>query len=103
VLARKIQWLGAPHSDRPRDEVTVRRVLDHVRQYYGPDLRRHQDSVRRRIRQRALVAPTLLVWGLQDRAAPLKVGVELYQLLAAGFADAQLLVLNRAGHWPHLE
>lgn len=46
-----------------------------------------------------VVTPTLVVWGAQDRIAPLECG-ELYRRAIPG---AQLQVLDQCGHWAHLE
>lgn len=47
----------------------------------------------------SLTAPTLLVWGAQDRAGPLEVGLRLLRLLPR----AELHVFPRCGHWAQLE
>ena len=47
-----------------------------------------------------LPVPTLLVWGANDRSAPLPIsGYQLYERLAAATADLEFAVLNRAGHY----
>lgn len=43
--------------------------------------------------------PTLVVWGAQDRIAPLACG-EMYQ---RGIPGAQLRTIENCGHWAHLE
>ena len=43
--------------------------------------------------------PTLIVWGREDRIVPLECG-ELYRKAIAG---ARLEVIERCGHYPHLE
>ena len=47
----------------------------------------------------ALKAPTLLVWGAQDRAGPLEVGLRVLRQLP----HAELHVFNQCGHWAQLE
>jgi 2-hydroxy-6-oxonona-2,4-dienedioate hydrolase len=44
-------------------------------------------------------APTLIVWGSNDRFVPLDTGLRLL----AGIPDAQLHVFNRCGHWAQWE
>ncbi len=44
-------------------------------------------------------APTLIVWGSNDRFVPLDSGLRLL----AGIPDAQLHVFNRCGHWAQWE
>jgi pimeloyl-ACP methyl ester carboxylesterase len=43
--------------------------------------------------------PTLIVWGKEDQIVPLECG-QLYQ---QALAHSQLTVLDRCGHYPHLE
>jgi 2-hydroxy-6-oxonona-2,4-dienedioate hydrolase len=46
-----------------------------------------------------IAAPTLLVWGRDDRFVPLDVGLRLL----AGLQDAELHVFSRCGHWAQWE
>ncbi|MGB6104312.1 MAG: alpha/beta hydrolase [Pusillimonas sp.] len=44
-------------------------------------------------------APTLMVWGLNDRSLPCDIGLEALQ----HFSNAQFMFLPRCGHWPQTE
>ncbi|VVE32984.1 alpha/beta fold hydrolase [Pandoraea terrigena] len=46
-----------------------------------------------------IAAPTLIVWGREDRFVPMDVGLRLL----AGLPNAQLHVFNRCGHWVQWE
>lgn len=46
-----------------------------------------------------IAAPTLLVWGRDDRFVPLEVGLRLL----AGLQDAQLHIFSKCGHWAQWE
>lgn len=46
-----------------------------------------------------LTAPTLLVWGADDRAGPIELALRMLRQLPA----AQLHVFNRCGHWAQAE
>jgi len=46
-----------------------------------------------------LVAPTLIVWGQDDRAAPLDIAFRMLRELP----DARLVVFSRCGHWAQVE
>ncbi|VVE76194.1 alpha/beta fold hydrolase [Pandoraea sputorum] len=46
-----------------------------------------------------IAAPTLIVWGREDRFVPMDVGLRLL----AGVPNAQLHVFNRCGHWVQWE
>lgn len=46
-----------------------------------------------------IAAPTLLIWGRDDRFVPMDIGLRLL----AGMQNAQLHVFNRCGHWAQWE
>jgi pimeloyl-ACP methyl ester carboxylesterase len=46
-----------------------------------------------------ITAPVLLVWGAQDRAGPIDVGLRMLRQLPR----AQMHVFNRCGHWAQVE
>lgn len=46
-----------------------------------------------------IAAPTLIVWGLEDRAGPLDVGI----MMTRAIPDARLHVFNKCGHWAQVE
>jgi 2-hydroxy-6-oxonona-2,4-dienedioate hydrolase len=46
-----------------------------------------------------IAAPTLVIWGRDDRFMPLDTGLRLI----AGLQDAQLHVFSRCGHWAQWE
>jgi pimeloyl-ACP methyl ester carboxylesterase len=48
---------------------------------------------------RGLPVPALVVWGASDPSAPLPLGLALHERIAARTAEADLLVLGRAGHY----
>ena len=46
-----------------------------------------------------IAQPVLLMWGSHDHVVPPKVGPRVQPL----FPDAQLVMVERSGHWPHVE
>jgi 2-hydroxy-6-oxonona-2,4-dienedioate hydrolase len=46
-----------------------------------------------------IAAPTLLIWGRDDRFVPMDVGLRLL----AGLRDADMHVFSRCGHWAQWE
>jgi pimeloyl-ACP methyl ester carboxylesterase len=50
------------------------------------------------IDERGLQVPTLVIWGFNDRAAPLHLGHRLFERLCPKSSDVDFLTLNRAGH-----
>jgi pimeloyl-ACP methyl ester carboxylesterase len=46
-----------------------------------------------------LAAPTLIVWGQDDRASPIEAALAMLRLIS----NARLHVFNRCGHWVQVE
>ena len=46
-----------------------------------------------------IAAPTLLMWGLDDRAGPLDVGI----LMTRAMQNAEMHIFNHCGHWAQVE
>jgi 4,5:9,10-diseco-3-hydroxy-5,9,17-trioxoandrosta-1(10),2-diene-4-oate hydrolase len=46
-----------------------------------------------------VLCPTLIVWGMEDRAGPLDVGLQMMR----AFADAEMHIFARTGHWAQVE
>jgi pimeloyl-ACP methyl ester carboxylesterase len=46
-----------------------------------------------------IAAPTLLMWGLDDRAGPLDVGI----LMTRAMPNAEMHIFNHCGHWAQVE
>jgi len=44
-------------------------------------------------------APTLIVWGAEDRAGPIDVGL----FMTRAIPDARMHVFNKCGHWAQVE
>ena len=66
----------------------VKSLAANPRQFPDQNARLHEIS-----------APTLIIWGRDDRFVPMDVGLRLL----AGIADARLHVFSRCGHWAQWE
>lgn len=53
----------------------------------------------RAVRVNEINAPTLIIWGRDDRFVPMDVGLRLL----AGIPNSQLHVFSRCGHWAQWE
>lgn len=51
------------------------------------------------IDERGFPVPTLVIWGFNDRSAPLRLGLQLFERISAKTRQAELHVLNGAGHY----
>jgi 2-hydroxy-6-oxo-6-(2'-carboxyphenyl)-hexa-2,4-dienoate hydrolase len=67
---------------------------------WNPSLDRMRDEAIEQIEARGLPVPTLVVWGLNDVSAPLRVhGLPLFDRIAARTPHAGLHVVNETGHY----
>jgi pimeloyl-ACP methyl ester carboxylesterase len=83
--------LGKP---TPQDRLEYQLALGAASHFYWPIPDR---DLRRRLYR--IIAPTLLVWGAEDRVVP-----PVYaDAFAAGIRNARKVLVEGAGHFPHLE
>ena len=66
--------------------------------HWLPSLVRAKADVQAKLRTTGIPVPLLLVWGLNDRSAPIALGHALFDMLAEHTREASMLVINRAGH-----
>jgi pimeloyl-ACP methyl ester carboxylesterase len=62
-----------------------------------------RDNLIAELSQRALNRPALLIWGFDDRVAPLEGAYALFELLGQHEHHVELHVINRCGHYPFRE
>lgn len=65
---------------------------------YFPHLSELRKKTIREIDDRGFSMPTMLVWGYNDRSAPLPMGQRLFERLVEETGDAEMHILNHAGH-----
>jgi pimeloyl-ACP methyl ester carboxylesterase len=86
------------HPDRPFEAGAIERMHRLMNEFFLPDLEVVKAKTLRQLRYYGLRMPSLIVWGLEDPSAPLKIGVELYRIIGPASKWAEFHVLNRAGH-----
>jgi pimeloyl-ACP methyl ester carboxylesterase len=64
---------------------------------------RRRDEVLARIDAAGLPVRPLVLWGFDDRSAPLPLGLQLFARIAATTPGAEMHVLSRAGHYSFRE
>jgi pimeloyl-ACP methyl ester carboxylesterase len=65
---------------------------------WHPSLYRVRAKTIAEISERGLPVPTLVVWGFNDRGAPLHLGHRLFERICPNTQNAEFHVFNRAGH-----
>ena len=66
-----------------------------------PSLERKKQETLRQIEERGLPTRTLVIWGYDDRSAPLPLGHELFARIARKTPRAEMHILNGAGHYSY--
>ena len=77
----------------------VRVTIDRVRDQFLRDGRRQRDIALDSIRAGELRIPTLVVWGANDRSAPVALGYDLFQHISMACPETELHVFNHAAHY----
>lgn len=66
---------------------------------FDADIARMKAKTLDRIRSGGLEAPTLILWGYNDPSAPLDLGLNLMDLIAAHQPQTEMRIFNQAGHY----
>ena len=70
---------------------------------FFPSLAKKKDETLDKIRAGALTMPTLVMWGYNDPSAPLKLGMDLMDILQEKVERYQFHIFNKAGHYAFRE
>ena len=68
-----------------------------------PDLNAKRQQTIQDLKAGALKTPTLIVWGLNDVSAPLKLGLDLFQIISPWLPQCQFHIFNQAAHYSFRE
>lgn len=82
----------------------ARRRMGTLRQaVWYPSLYRTRSQTISQIDEGGLPVPTLVIWGFNDRAAPLYLGHRLFERICPKTPNCEFHVLNQAGHYSFRE
>lgn len=68
-----------------------------------PSVDRIRGEVHDRIREDGFEMPTLVIWGYNDPSSPIEQGRKLFDMICPKTPDAEMHVLNEAGHYSFRE
>lgn len=74
-----------------------------ARKIFYPGMAKMKEKALKQIETEGLRQPVLVVWGLNDPSAPVKLGLDLFKLIAAKTPESQFHVFNQAGHYTFRE
>jgi pimeloyl-ACP methyl ester carboxylesterase len=86
-------------ANLPQFQEAQRRIEEVNDSIWRPDLLRVRDETLQFMDKEGLPAPTLLIWAMNDKSAPLMLGIQLFERIAAKTVGAEMHVLNGAGHY----
>lgn len=100
-------WLDAAVeiANLPKYREAVKKMEDQglKRNQFLPHLTLHKEETLNWIMQGQLTTPTMLVWGYNDPTALLKRGQALFELIADNNPQAEMHIINQAGHFCYRE
>lgn len=87
------RWLNSANQ-----KAAVTGYARNAAEHWLPSLARAKVDVQAQLRTDGIPVPTLLIWGANDRSAPIALGYALFELIAHATDNASMIVLNKAGH-----
>ncbi len=90
-------------AELPKFQECQRRMESLTSSVWIPSLGRCKRETLQAIEERGMPVPTLMVWGLNDRSAPLPLGLHLFERIATTTSEAEMHVLNETGHYSFRE
>jgi 2-hydroxy-6-oxo-6-(2'-carboxyphenyl)-hexa-2,4-dienoate hydrolase len=85
----------------PQREESQRRRASVAPNVWMPSLTRRRQETVRIIEEQGLPTRTLVIWGFNDRSAPLPLGVDLFSRICQKTAQAEMHILRGAGHYSY--
>lgn len=78
----------------------ARKKMEHLLDaLFLPDVRKRKYETLDLIKAGRLKAPTLIIWGANDRSSPLKLGLDLLQIIGQVVKRTQFHAFNHAAHY----
>jgi 2-hydroxy-6-oxo-6-(2'-carboxyphenyl)-hexa-2,4-dienoate hydrolase len=78
----------------------ARAKMEHLlRAVFLPSMREKKYETLKRIETGGLKAPTLIIWGADDRSSPMKLGLEVLRVIGAVVPKTEFHAFNHAGHY----
>ena len=84
--------------ESPKHKESVEGYRRNSADHWVPSLQRVKQQTLDHLDSTGLAVPTLVVWGKDDRSAPIALGHRVFDILARRTPDCAMVVVNRAGH-----
>lgn len=90
--------IAADMMTGPNHTESVRGLARNSERHWLPSLQRVKQSTLDHLQTSGLTVPVLVIWGHDDRSAPVRLGHDFFRILAGKTDRCSMLVINRAGH-----
>ena len=80
--------------------IEARKKMEHfLEAVFLPSMRDKKYETLKLIEAGGLKAPTLIIWGVNDRSSPMKLGIDLLQVIGSVVDRTEFHAFNHAGHY----
>jgi 2-hydroxy-6-oxonona-2,4-dienedioate hydrolase len=80
--------------------IEARKKMEHfLEAVFLPSMRDKKYETLKLIEAGCLKAPTLIIWGVNDRSSPMKLGIDLLQVIGSVVDRTEFHAFNHAGHY----
>jgi pimeloyl-ACP methyl ester carboxylesterase len=83
----------------PRTLEARAKMVHCLRAVFLPSMREKKYETLKLIEAGRLKAPTLIIWGADDRSSPMKLGIDLLRVIGAVVPRTEFHAFNQAGHY----
>jgi 2-hydroxy-6-oxonona-2,4-dienedioate hydrolase len=80
--------------------IEARKKMEHfLEAVFLPSMREKKYETLKLIEAGGLKAPTLIIWGVNDQSSPMKLGIDLLQVIGSVVPRTEFHAFNQAGHY----
>lgn len=83
----------------PRTLEARKKMEPFLEQVFLPSMREKKYETLKLIEAGGLKAPTLIIWGVNDQSSPMKLGIDLLNVIGSVVAKTEFHAFNQAGHY----
>lgn len=90
--------IAAQMLESDKQQAAVASYNRNAEAHWIPSLAAAREDLQRKFRETGIPVPTLLIWGVNDRSAPVASGHLLFNMITEKTKNSSMHLLNNAGH-----